>query len=273
MVLALGSYVGSFEHEVMTFMPYARWLSEILEYDSVYINVHHNRKWMYDFIKEENVIPIYEHLTRDEEAQQGYIHTEVKQKDFLILIKKFKNEIIERHNKNILKKDISLYNLPYMKSSPPIPFYNKIHEPLNIPEIEIDEDELDIVYIPCISEDEKNIKEVYNHLKSKYNCVVIGDVNTHLLNENKVLSYIDYSENVYKYILNYISKAKIVVCPISHWTFLCNLQGIPVISWGENIGQYRKGGIYNFNNKECMTTISTENLPEMIDYFINKSRK
>ena len=274
MILAIGPYIGSFEQEIMTFQPYARWLNEVIKAETIFLNVHHNRRWLYDFIEDDNIISVFEHLTRDELKQQGYVHTDVKQKDFLLISREFKNEIIKRHNENILKKDIKIFNLPYMKNSPPIPFYNKIFEPLSIPDINI-EGNIDIVFIPCSNEKKGTMKYIYNHLKENYNCIVVGDMGIHFMNDNIILSYIDYCENVYKYILSYISKARAVICPLSHWTFLCNLQNIPVFSWGKHVGQYREDGMYHFDNNKCMTMTTSKkqnvkNITDMIDYFIEK---
>jgi hypothetical protein len=40
-----------------------------------------------------------------------------------------------------------------------------------------------------------------------------------------------------------------VICPVSYWTGIANLQKKHVFSWGTSPGQYKTDGIYNFNNK------------------------
>ena len=67
-----------------------------------------------------------------------------------------------------------------------------------------------------------------------------------------MLSKIDYYENGFKLLIKMISEAKAVICPISYWTTICNLQHSPVFSWGESVGQHREDGIYHFNNSKCL---------------------
>jgi len=42
--------------------------------------------------------------------------------------------------------------------------------------------------------------------------------------------------------------AKAIITPCSHWTAIANLQKVPVISWGNTVGQYKEQGLYHFNN-------------------------
>jgi hypothetical protein len=78
----------------------------------------------------------------------------------------------------------------------------------------------------------------------------------------------------YKYIIHILSKVRAVICPLSDWTFLCNLQNIPVFSWGDNINPYKTGGIYNFNNKcNIIPNTHLNNVKSGIDYFLKEKVK
>jgi len=270
-ICAIGPYIGDFEQEITTFRPFARWHSEVIDADRIYLTTHSNRIFLYNWIKKENIFPVYEDLTRDELNQKGYVHKTIQQKDFAILVRKFKNIISDICNCN--KKNIIFYNLGYVKNAPACSIYNKLFNPIIIPEIDVD-DSSEIVYIPHIKEDKKRADRIYNHLSKKYDCIIVGDMKVHFPDENRVLKQIDYFENCYKYIIKYISKAKAVICPISHWTILCNLQKVPVFSWGKRPGPFRTdGGIYNFSNQKTMTfatddDTSADNITNMIDYFI-----
>jgi hypothetical protein len=274
-ILGIGPFIGEFKHEFLTFRPYARWLSEVVEYDKLYINTHLNRSFLYDFVSEENIIPVYEVFSRNETGQVGYIHKDLQQKDFNLLVRKFRSEITERESCS--KKEVEIHHLNYVKSTPHYSIYNKIFEEISIPNnINIPkEHENKIIFIPVMTEVLKKSSYIYNYLKQKYDCLIVGDINTWFSKENVVLNYIDYFENGWKYIINYISKAKAVICPISYWTALCNLQNKPVFSWGLNPGQYREEGMYYFNNKKSTiipADVDTDPIIilKMIDYFLKE---
>jgi hypothetical protein len=265
-ILALGPYVGNFEQEILTFRPYVRWLSEVVDHDKVYINTHKNRSFLYrNFIPEDNVLPIYGNLTREELNQKGYIHDSITQKDFNMMIRLFKESIVDIEGCS--KRDLELYKLNYTKSVIPQPLHSKIFEKISdIPEIEIPEEHKGkIVFIPDMSE--KNLdrmKEVYSFLID-FDCIVIGDMNTYFTDDNAILKNIDYTENGWKYIIKYIMEASAVVCPLSFWTTICNLQGVPVYSWGNYVAQHKENGIYHFdNNKSLVFPISDDDRTELI---------
>jgi len=267
-VLALGPYIGSFEHEILTFRPYARWLKEAIPHDNIYINVHSNRAFLYDFIPEENIISVFENLSRDESSQRGYIHDKIKQADFNLIIKRFKEKIVEIENIN--KKNIELHYLNYVQSTPPYSIYNKIFEEIQDTKIEQNSS---IVFIPLRVEEEQKMRWIYKHLLDNYNVDVIGNGNTYFRSDNKILSRIDYFENGWKTNIQSIINAKAVICPISYWTTIANMQSVPVFSWGNNVGQHKRSGIYNFDNKKCYTVptrkdTSVQSILLMIDYFI-----
>ena len=75
--------------------------------------------------------------------------------------------------------------------------------------------------------------------------------------------------------ISYISNAKAVICPLSFWTTICNLQGVPVFSWGDNIGQHRVGGIYHFGNDKSLVVPygdvkDYDRIVNMMEYFIRE---
>jgi len=263
-ILACGPFIGDFEQEITTFRPYCRWLQEVTDYSKTYISTHFNRSFLYDFIPEDNMFYVMENISRKELGQKGYIHENIQQKDYTILTRKFRDFIIDNENCN--KKDIDIYNMNYIKSTPPYPIHNKRFTSIRIPDIKI-ECKNKIVLIPHKSESEERLLEVYKFLNDKYDCIVMGDMKSHLPQFNILLELVDYIENGWKYIIKNISNVKAVICPISYWTTICNLQGTNVFSWGENVGQHREGGIYNFRNKNIMTMPSYKDtdITEVID--------
>lgn len=269
-ILAAGPYIGSFEHEIITFRPYIKWLTKVLKYDKIYLNAHSNRSFLYDdFIK--NITNVFENISRDEENQSGYIYSKVKQNDFNIIVRKYKDEIIDREGCS--KREIHPYYLNYTKSIVPYPIYNKIFTRIrDIDDVKIESNK--IVYIPSTNCSEDRCRKIYDYLISTYDdVVVVGDTNTYLKNQNSVLNRIDYFINGWKINIKNITEAKAVICPLSYWTVISNLQSVPVFSWGENVSQYREGGIYNLDNKDCFTLATSDDtdikiITKMIDYFL-----
>lgn len=272
-ILACGPYIGSFEQEIITFRPYTNWLCKVVEHDKVYLNTHSNRLFLYEnFIPRENMIPVFENLSRDERSQTGYIHKSIKQSDYNIIVRKFKEEIVKREK--CVRKDIKLYHLDYLKSTPPYSIYNKsfdkIQDPnnINIPENKI-------VFVPVRNEDEQKMRWIYTHLLRNYGdeLTIIGDENTYFKKDNSILQQIDYFENGWKRNIKYIINAKALICPVSYWTTIANMQSIPVFSWGDSVSQHKEGGIYHFSNENSAIIPTTETtgvgiIIEMIDYFL-----
>lgn len=257
-ILAVGPYIGNIEQELLTFRPYARWLTEVVEFDMIYISSHSNRSFLYDFIPTGNFIGVYENLSRDEYKQLGYIHEEISQRSYNVLVREFKDSIVEKEK--CIKRNIEVHNLNYIKSMPPYSIYNKIFEEISLPlNINIPETHKDrIIFIPDGSEKIERLELIFRYLKSHYDCLVIGDIKTKLSNYNIILKNIDYFENGWKYIVKYISDAKAVITPISFWSSLANIQNVPLFSWGKFPSQHRDGGIYNFDNKNAVTIPADE---------------
>jgi len=257
-ILAIGPYIGNFEQELITFRPYANWLVNVIQHEKVYLSTHLNKTFLYEqFIPKDNILAINESLSRDEINQIGYIHKKLQQKEFNYLIKVFKDKIVERELCS--KKNIDLYHLNYVKSTPPYSIYNKVFDKIEQTNIKIPEKHKNrILFIPSKSDKSQRMLSIYIYLKDYYDCLIIGNNDIWLNEENVIFSNIDYFENGLKYIIEYISNAKAIICPISYWTSLCNLQQKPVFSWGTNPGQYRKNGIYHFGNNKSVVIPTDE---------------
>jgi hypothetical protein len=165
-----------------------------------------------------------------------------------MMVRQFKDMIVE--SVGCAKKDIEQQSLPYVKYISPVSIYQKVFEPVKVP---ISKRKGNIIFIPDLSMNEEHAVEIYEYLKNTVRFSVIGDMKCHLLEENEVLQDIDYIQIGYKKIITAITNAKAVITPCSHWTAIANLQGVPVISWGENVGQYKPDGIYHFNNNQSRT--------------------
>jgi hypothetical protein len=207
-ILAFGPYIGDIESEILTFRPFVRWHTEVIDHDVVYINSHHNRSFLYDWIDKDYFIPVYENLSRNEFDQEGYIHKTIKHNDFSLFIRNLRNEISNRCDCNM--KDVDLYNLSYSKSSPPYSIYRKIFEKLPyFNDVEVDET---VVFIPDSREKELVLEEIKYHLEGKnVDFKTIGDMKTHLEDDNEILKNIDYFDICYKHIIQYINKAKLLI--------------------------------------------------------------
>ena len=265
-ILAIGPFLGSFKEEIFTFRPYARWLSEVIEWDKIYLSTHLNRVFLYDFVPEENILPVYQQFSRDEKSQDGYVHKKLSKKDFKLILKTFKDKIMEIEGCS--RKDIEIHHLSYSKNTPPYSIYNKIFHEIPKPYVKIPESIEDtLVFIPSKEERIEKLNYVYKYLRVCYDrhITLVGGVDTWFSKDNIVLNKLDYFENGWKYIIGYIARAKGVICPLGYWTGIANLQSKPVFSWGENPSIYREGGIYNFGNRKCHIIPSDdETSPEVI---------
>ncbi len=271
MILILGPYIGNFETECILFRPYCKWLIETIDFDKsqVYLGTHSNRRFMYyDFMNTENIIPVFENISRDEAGQIGYIHNTVSQKDYQIFVKNLKETV--QAKEECSKKEMKLLNLSYIKSTPMVSIYKKLFPPVKIFDVDIpDEYKNRVVYIPDNSVKKEVHKKVYKFLK-KYDVLVIGDKRTRLRKQNIIVPRVDYFENGYKLIFKIISEARSVICPASFWTMICNQQKIPVFSWGEVISQYKPGGIYHLGNDKSQAIWSDKIPFDMMEHFLEK---
>jgi len=257
-VLAIGPFIGDFEQEILTFRPYANWLINVTDYKKAYLSTHLNRTFLYEqLINKDNIIPVNESLSRDEINQNGYIHKKLQQKEFNTLVKIFKEKITKKESCS--KRDIDLYHLNYVKSTPPYSIYNKIFDKIKYKETIIPLNHEDrVLFIPSKNDAPERLFSIYDYLGKNYDSLIVGNNDTWFDEHNVIFENIDYFENGLKYIIEYISKAKAIICPISYWTSLCNLQQKPVFSWGARPGQYREGGIYYFGNKKSVVVPTDE---------------
>jgi hypothetical protein len=246
----MGPYLGSFEYEVKIFRPFVEWIKMAIKPDKLFVSSHFNRYFIYNnIIDEECFIPVYKHLSRDEIGQIEHRHKSVNQKDFSILTRSLKTSIIKKYNYN--KNDVDILNLGYSRNAINDISYKKFFSTINIDNIP---DELKNLYIFIPNGDEKKSTNIYKYLKGiNNNFVVVGDLCSSLSKYNIILEFIDYFENGWKYIVGAITYSKIVVCELSYWTMLCNLQKSNILSWGETPSLYReKCGIYNFDNQKAV---------------------
>lgn len=269
-VLALGPFIGSFKQEILTFRPHMRWIELNTNSDIVYYSSHFNRKFLYSHIPNRRYKPIYKQLTRQEIHQTGYSHKDVVQRDFMSMIRLYKDEIVSKIG--CIKKDIDQQSLPYVKYIPPISIYHKVFEPITVP---ISKKRGYVVYIPDLCMSEKDALIIFDYLNETCKFAVVGDMKCHLSESNEILQNVDYLEHGYKKTITAITNAKAVITPCSHWTAIANLQGVPVISWGDNVGQYRTDGIYNFNNEKSKiiyydNDTDINNLLKQIDNYLQE---
>jgi hypothetical protein len=241
----------------MCFRPMMTYVHFVLGEPVTFLSSHRNRRFMYDWIDDKNFLPTYGMLSRDESKQHGYIHEYVSARDYNIFVKSFKD--FASIKTNALKRDIDHHTVQYLKTTPRYSIYNKIFDPIEIPKVDMNTKFMRefkkgdyTVFVPDNSISVKESKHIYKELKKLYNVIVIGDMKCHLPDENILLKRVDYFENGYKYIFNLLNNAQLVVTPCSHWTFLCNLQGWPVISWGESPSIYKEDGIFGFGNKNSI---------------------
>ena len=273
-ILLLGPYIGSFKEEILNFRPYARWLYDVLDFDDIYLNTHSNRKFLYyDFIDPTHVISIFENISRDELSQIGYVHENINQKDYSLLLKGIKEYISSKEGIN--KKDIKQYSINYLRSTPQIEIYKKRFEKITLNKDD-EKYKNKIVFIPNEEGNKKIIFAIKEYLDlENFDYVIAGDKRTYFQNENIVLERIDYFENGWKTNIQLITNAKLVITPIGHWATVSNLQSVPLFTWGENIGQYRENGIYHFNNKRCLAfpaddDTNVDNVIGMLNYFMKE---
>jgi hypothetical protein len=268
MIVVAGPYIGSFEQEIITFRPYVKWLQSILKPSKMYINTHSNRTFLYE---SGCIFPVNEYLSRDEQGQRGYIHREINPKDYQMFVKDIKERIAEKELCN--KKDIPVYSVNYVKSTPPISIYRKVFDPIDMSKVDIPWSTSytnRVVFIPSNTEKKYRLSKVRDLLKNYDGYMIAGDTKTRFRKQNRIMSRVDYFENGFKLIIKIITEAKAVICPIGLWTTICNLQQVPVFSWGENVGQHKKKGVYYFGNKNSVVIPDTKMriILNMLEHFL-----
>lgn len=256
----LGPYVGSFTHEVLVFRPHIRYISHTMEDVELFVSSHANRSFLYDWIPPQNFLPIYEHITRNEPGQVGFIYDEITKTEFNQITKKIRSEIPQ--------EDVEVHTLPYVKSTNGVSYYQKIHTPFVIPDCEIEHKDLSVVGIFDQSDDSK---AVYDILSQEFDVVIVGDMNNGLEEHNILMKEVSSFDNPLK-MFNYVNKSKLVVTNCQDWALICNCQGIPVFYWGEDNSQFKENGVMNFGNKKCTSIcdMDPKSIVNMVKYCYNK---
>jgi len=166
------------------------------------------------------------------------------------LIRDYKDSIVEQVG--CIKKDINHQSLPYVKYISPVSVYHKVFEPIKVPK---STKKGNIVFIPDGSMSPGDAIRIWEFLQQYKKVSLVGDMKCHLPDENEILKNVDYLHNGYKKIVTAITNATCVITPCSHWAVIANLQGAPCMSWGTNVGQFKEGGIYNFNNTQSKSIV------------------
>lgn len=270
-IVLFGPFIGDWKEEIVSFRPYVNWIHDNVEFADYYVSSHFNRKFLYDFIKEENFIPIFEYLTREEHKQKNNLHKDIETKEYnSIILRKTRESIYE--STNYLKKDIVQYGLSYTKSPSNFSVLNKKFSKIPYNK---DKNKEKIVFIPDKSGNKKILNHIISYLEENYkeDFVIIGDGKCKFEEKNIINQRIDYFEIVYETLIDYISNAKLVICPCSHWTILANQQGSNVLSWGyDNLSKYKKNGTFGFNNENTIIEINKNvfknKIIKQIDYAI-----
>jgi len=266
----VGPYIGSFEHELISNIPYARYLSDIFD-GEVYVSGYSNRMFMYDWLIDDRKIPVNEMWARNDEGQVGYINSDVSLLQYQQESKRIKQHVLDKTR--LQPKDIDTYSLTYQRGNQSYSINQRTYQKINnirlIPKLKES-----VIFIPDNSLSEEDSLNIYNSLIPYYNVLVIGDCKTRLNDTNILMHRLDYVDKVYEMIYSYIESVKFVVTPCSYWTILCNMQQVPVVSWGKNIGIYKSNGIFGFDNKNLIIsspkTINSDVLLKSIEYFQSK---
>ncbi len=261
-IILLGPFLGSWKEELITFRPFSRYIYETVDNNRIIVSSHYNRSFLYEWA--DDFIPIERQYSENENKQKGFIHKDINQKEYFKKVKQIKERICE--NNGYTKKNIVHYNIPYIQNTFSLSIYQKSFDPIKLE----DKREPLVLFIPSSVEKEDKLEALYDRLSDKLDVSVIGDKKCYLQDKN-LLNIVDYTDKGYKYLVEYINSAKLVITPCSHWTFLCNLQQVPVFSWGKFISPYKHNGLYSFGNDNMIVpTMENEKLVNQILFFYRK---
>jgi len=259
--IAFGPYLGDFKYEVFYFLPYIRWVKEVLNPDSISVCSHFNREFLYENLID-NFFPINPMLTIDEFSQKSHFNKNVYKNKYNSLEREFKNSF-----ENL--DEIDFYNFEYNRFKSPCSCHQLKFERLKFDVKYRLEDKF--IFIPDRIERSSYLQEIYNHLKDVLGdkLIVIGDFKTHLKENNILLKSCNYHNIVYKEMIDYISSCKGVITPTSVWTGIANLQDKPVLSWGHFVSEYKEGRHYFGNRKaKIYPRLEVKSLKNCIDKFL-----
>jgi len=216
MIICVGPFVGDFETEILSFRPYVAWLYKNVKWNKFYVSSHYYSRFLYDFLEDEQFIPILDNELSDDKASQvNYFHEKIPHKTFLRYTRNFKSKVSKLTGTK--KEEIKVIGISYTKLSDPIISAKKVFEKIRT----------------------KGTKGNYILYDTK---PIIKEI------EHKLIGNCSSSYDL----IGLISNAACVVCKAGFYTALANLQGIPVFSWAVDYpGRYRHNGIYNFGNKNA----------------------
>lgn len=258
-VIGVGPYIGSFKEEIINFLPYCRWIVKNYKDQKVYVSSHHDRNFLYDFILEDRFFRVVTELSRKDSCQEEHRHTDISQEDYKILVKRFTNNIKGKEPKAIIK----ILNLGYSRRKVHYDMDERIYKPIKVEKNK----SLKVVFIPQNSEKENVIKHLYSKIKDMYDVLVMDGPECYQLEDCHC-----YSPDQWKEYVETICSAKVVVCPVGFWTFLCNLQGVKVVSWGEGISPYKTDNIFSFGNQPLVfptdESTSSEKIIKTVSYYL-----
>lgn len=236
--LAFGPYIGDFKYEVFYFLPYIKWVKEILNPEHIYVSSHYNRRFLYNNLATDfyDINPIF---TMNEFDQKNHLNKNIFKAQYLLIEKEFKSKFDD---------DVFHYSFDYNRFKEPCSTFQLKYSKLNF-DIKYRYSNK-ILFIPDRVEKDSYLKEIYSYLYSKLGdrLIVIGDKKTHLHDKNIILNSLNYTSNVYKETIDAICSCSAVICPASIWTAISNLQGTNVFSWGRFISKYKDGSKYSFGN-------------------------
>lgn len=245
MNIIVGPFVGGLEQELFTFRPYATWLYKGLRShcENFYLSTHDKHRFLYNW-NDINFVPVNSEFGNDED-HQGIMNLKVNNKEYLTMVKQLKNNVKK-------DEDVVHCNVRYTKyDNFTIPLAKKVFD-----KVKLDVEHNNEVLIISRQGNFNIIKQL---------CKALPDA----IEINNHCSSID--------LLKIVLGAKLVICSCGVWTYFCNLHGVPVFSWGTDIGGYKPTGVYHFNNKKSHVIYHDSNnidtILSGIEYLINKVEK
>lgn len=264
MDIAFGPYIGDFNFEVFYFLPYINWIKDSLKPEKIFVSSHYNREFLYSNFTDKffEINPLF---SADELNQENHYNKLIFKNHCVNIQKKFIQDV-QQYSQNVVH-----YNFNFNRYKKPCSFFQLKYKKLDYRERYSFENK--ILFIPEISEEKEFIYEIYKYLKNILgdSLVVIGDMKTHLKEHNILWNKDHYTDIVYKDCIDIISSCKGVICPASTWTGISNLQGKNILSWGQNISEYKENGHYSFNNNGLYyPALNIDVLKKCLDNFLEE---
>lgn len=131
------------------------------------------------------------------------------QREYFKKSRQIKDKVCEVYG--CTKKELMHYNVPYVKNQVAFPIYQKSFSPIDTQQ----ERSSLILFIPSSVESKSKLEDLYSRLQENMDVSVIGDNKCYLQDKN-LLNVVEYLDNGYKYLMEYINNAKLVITPCSH---------------------------------------------------------